>query len=99
MAPKQLFDGPPPDTEDHVVRQYAKAYMLALVGSVLFLDKSGTDIRLFVLSLLRDLVGTNTISWGSTVLSYLYHELCRAARSTSNQIAGPLILLQVCAIE
>lgn len=94
-----FVDSPPPDAADHVVRQYARAYILALVGSVLFPYKSGTNIRLFVLPLLHNLEGTSTISWGSAVLAYLYRELCRAARPTSDQIVGPLILLQICDME
>lgn len=77
-----------------MARQYARAYVLALVGSILFFE-SRTDIRLFVMPLLHDLEGTGTLSWDSAILAYLYRKLCPAARPTSNQIAGPLILLQV----
>lgn len=51
------MDGPPSYATDHVVLHYARAYMLAFVGSVLFPNKSGTYVRLFVLPLLRDLKG------------------------------------------
>lgn len=51
--------------------------MLALVGSILCPDKSGTDVRLFVLPLLRDLEAINTFSWGNDFLVCLYHGLCR----------------------
>lgn len=70
--------------------------MLALVESVLFPDKSGSDVRLFVLPLLRDLEAVDNFSWGSVVLVCLYLELCRAIPLSSNQIVRPLLLLQVC---
>lgn len=88
-------DGPPPNATEHVLRSYVRAYILALLGTVLFPDKSGTHIRLFVLPLLRDLEEVGTFSWGSAVLACLYRELCRATRPNSTQISGPLILLQI----
>lgn len=87
--------GPPLNAADHVVHHYFRAYMLALVASVLFPDKSRTNVRLPVLPLLRDLEGVGTISWNSDVLTCLYRELYRATWPTSNQIVGPLILLQI----
>lgn len=42
--------------------QYARVYMLAQVGSVLFLDKLGINVLLFVLFLLRDLETVSTFS-------------------------------------
>lgn len=65
-------DSPPSNATVHVVRQYLQAYILALIGSLLFPDKSGTGIQLFVLPL--EEVGT--ISWDSPVQVCLYRELC-----------------------
>lgn len=99
LWPRDNFgDGPPPNATKHVVRMYARAYILTLVGTVLFLDKSGTHVQLSVLFLLRDLEEVGTFSWDSFVLACLYRELCRATRPNINKISGPLILLQVCAI-
>lgn len=79
------MDSPPHDTADYFVRHYARANMLALVGSVLFSNKSGADVRLFMLPLLHDLEEAGTISWSSVVLACLYSELCRVTRPTNNQ--------------
>lgn len=49
---EQLGGGPPSDATNDVVQQYARAYILALIASVLLPDKSGVDVRLFVLRLL-----------------------------------------------
>lgn len=84
-----FVDGPPLDAVDHVVRHYVRAYMLALVRSVLFPDKFGTDIRLFVLPLLRDLVGVGIISWDFVVLACLYHCTYGISESTTHGLKGP----------
>lgn len=47
--------GPPPDATKDVVRNFARAYIIALIGVALFADKSGNQVRLFLLPLLRDL--------------------------------------------
>lgn len=66
------------------------------MGGVLFTDKSGADVQLIFLPLLRDFKYTEQLSWGSVVLAHLYRELCRASKVGAKEIAGPLILLQVC---
>lgn len=91
--------GPPVDATDEVVRHYARGYILALFGHVLFVDKSGDEVRLSALPLLRDFAQAGLYSWGSAVLACLYRELCRATRATSSEIAGPIVLLQTWAWE
>lgn len=84
---------PPRYATGIVLREYAWAYMLALVRSILFLDKSGSHVGLFMLPLLRDLQVVGSFSWGSVVLACLYRELCCATPPSSNQIVEPFILL------
>jgi hypothetical protein len=90
------FQKPPPDADDLTLQRYARAYILGLMGGVLFTDKSGAGVQLIFLPLLRDFKYTEQLSWGSAVLAHLYRELCRASKAGANEIAGPLILLQVC---
>lgn len=93
------FQQPPPDADDLTLQRYARAYILGLMGGVLFTDKSGADVQLIFLPLLRDFAYTEQLSWGSAVLAHLYRELCRASKVGANEIAGPLLLLQLWAWE
>uniref|UniRef100_F6I0E8 Aminotransferase-like plant mobile domain-containing protein n=1 Tax=Vitis vinifera TaxID=29760 RepID=F6I0E8_VITVI len=93
------FLQPPSDADDLIVQQYARAYILALIGGALFADKSGSDVQLIFLPLLRDFVAAGRLSWGSATLAHLYRELCRASKAGASEIAGPLILLQLWAWE
>ncbi|XP_031266292.1 serine/threonine-protein phosphatase 7 long form homolog [Pistacia vera] len=77
---------------------YAKAYILDLLGS-LFPDKSGLDVQLIFLPLLRDFKYAGKFSWGSVVLAYLYRELCRASKKGASEISCHLMLLQLWAWE
>lgn len=86
--------GPPPQATEDVVGNFARAYILALIGVMLFADKSRNQVRLFLLPLLRDLEEAGSLSRGSAVLACLYHELCRATSPDNSGIAGPLIILQ-----
>lgn len=70
-----LGTGPPPQATEDVVRNLARAYILALIGMMLFADKSGNQVRLFLLPLLRDLEEAGSLSWRSAVLAWLYREL------------------------
>ena len=86
-----------PDIADEAtIERYAKAYLLYLIGAVLFADKSGNLVQLLYLTLLdapwEVIAG---YSWGSAALGYLYRRLCGASRKNVKEIAGPLIILQV----
>ncbi|KAL0013037.1 hypothetical protein SO802_000106 [Lithocarpus litseifolius] len=96
---RSCFHKPPPDADDLTLQRYARAYILGLIGGFLFTDKSGADVQLIFLPLLRDFSYIEQLSWGSAVLAYLYRELCRASKAGANEIAGPLILLQLWAWE
>lgn len=39
--------GPPHEVTEDVVRQFAREHILALIGTVLFADKSGNQVRFF----------------------------------------------------
>ncbi|XP_071923209.1 serine/threonine-protein phosphatase 7 long form homolog [Coffea arabica] len=85
----------PSDASDDDIRCHARMRILQLIGGHLFSDKSGNMVSLMYLSFLRDFTVTRTYSWGSAVLAFLYRGLCRATLCTSQEIAGPLVLLQL----
>lgn len=88
---RQLSD----DVDEETVKCYARAYLLLMLGGVLFPDASGGDMQLLYLPLLEDLDAVGNYSWGSATLAYLYRQLCRASKKAKQEIGGPLILLQV----
>ncbi|KAL9672038.1 hypothetical protein QQ045_028286 [Rhodiola kirilowii] len=83
------------ETTDVEVQRYARAYILAMLGSSLFSDSSGSEISLHFLPLLADLDSLLSYSWGGAVLAYLYHSLCNACESKATQLSGCAILLQL----
>ncbi|XP_074318347.1 serine/threonine-protein phosphatase 7 long form homolog [Silene latifolia] len=91
--------GLPEDANENVLHQYVRAYFLILMTTIMFPDKSGNDIQVVYLPLLRDLTNLDNYSWGSVVLATLYRNLCRASNVKSRDIGGPLILLQLWAWE
>ncbi|KAI4296149.1 hypothetical protein L6164_036131 [Bauhinia variegata] len=93
------FLQPPIDADDVILVRYARGYILALIGSVLFTDKSGADVQLMFLPMLRNIADVPQFSWGSAALAHLYRELCKACKKGANEIAGPLVLIQLWAWE
>ncbi|XP_074299959.1 serine/threonine-protein phosphatase 7 long form homolog [Silene latifolia] len=95
----EQFSGLPEDANEDVLHQYVRAYLLILMATIMFPDKSGNDIQVVYLPLLRDLSNLDNYSWGSAVLATLYRNLCRASNVKSKDIGGPLVLLQLWAWE
>ena len=89
------FSHPPIDSNDATLERYARAFILGLIGSTLFIDKKGTHIHMCYLPLLRDLTQTSMYSWGNAVLAHLYKELCRASLDDATDIVECVTLLQV----
>lgn len=77
-----------------VLHFHVRAYLLYLIGAVLFPDKSGNKVQLIFFPLLIDLSKLDDISWGSGVLAYLYRSMCNATKKGVTQIGGALLLLQ-----
>ena len=84
-----------PDADVEFVRCYARAFILQLIGGFLFVDKSNNRVHLMFLPLVEDFGVTGTYSWGSTCLTWLYREMCRASHIDAHDVSGPLILLQL----
>ncbi|QHO15496.1 uncharacterized protein DS421_10g295410 [Arachis hypogaea] len=77
------------EADEETVRRYARAYIMMLLGTQLFADKS---IRwLLYIARLEEM---GTYSWGSAALAWLYRCMCRVANKHIVKLAGPLQLLQ-----
>nr|XP_023915456.1 serine/threonine-protein phosphatase 7 long form homolog [Quercus suber] len=85
----------PPNANEIQVHQYARCYILALLGDMVFLDKSGDRVHLMWLEFMQNLHNPRKYSWGSAALSWLYRQLCNASEKKAKQIGGPLILVQL----
>ena len=85
-----LFDG----VAEVAVHQYARCYILALLGDTIFDDKSGDKVHMMCLQMLRDLRNPPRYSWGSACLAWLYRELCKATDRGTSQIGRALLLVQ-----
>ncbi|XP_022149984.1 serine/threonine-protein phosphatase 7 long form homolog [Momordica charantia] len=83
------------DADEETIARYARAYIMQLIGSSLFADKSNNLVHLMFLPLLSDFGVAGRFSWGGACLAWLYRTLCKACRSDSRDIVGPIILLQV----
>ncbi|KAL9686393.1 hypothetical protein QQ045_023851 [Rhodiola kirilowii] len=89
----------PEDASEEVIQRYARAYILVMLGSSLFLDSSGSDVSLHYLPLLADLDVISEYSWGFATLAFPYRSLCNACESTHTQLNGCAILIQLWAWE
>ncbi|MBA0573679.1 hypothetical protein Golob_000941 [Gossypium lobatum] len=76
-----------------VKEQYARAFILGLIGGILMLDKISKFDTHKVLLHLVDFKECERLSWGSVVLAMLYWELCWATESNKMPIGGCLLLL------
>ena len=72
----EVSDADPEDSIRHVVR----AYLLYILDSTLFADKTGMRVPIIYLQLLTDLDRVDTCAWGVAALAYLYRKLGLAMR-------------------
>ncbi|KAL5123811.1 Protein MAIN-LIKE 2 [Glycine soja] len=72
----------------------ARAYLLHLVGCTLFANKSATYVHVVHLDAFRDLGQSGGYAWGVATLVHMYDQLDEASRTTTQQLAGYLTLLQ-----
>ena len=83
----------PHDATEIQIHQYARCYILALLGDKLFMDESGDKVHLMFLEFLWNLCDPPQYSWGSGYLAWLYRELCRASEKGALQIGGACTLV------
>ena len=73
----------------------AIGWMWLLLGSTLFVDKSGNRIKPSILHEMQNGVeGLDKYSWGTGTLAHLYRQLGMASRGDSKSVCGCLTLLQ-----
>ena len=85
----------PENASENLVQQYARYYILELLGGSLFMDTSGGRVSLMFLQFLDPISDAKKYSWGSAALAWLYRQLCNATHLEAKQIGGPLILVQL----
>ncbi|XP_021725846.1 protein MAINTENANCE OF MERISTEMS-like [Chenopodium quinoa] len=76
---------------------YVVSFLWILLGSSLFVDKSGNRLHPSIIHELQPVEGTfvtSSYSWGSATLAYLYRQLGQASRADCDSISGCLTLLQ-----
>ena len=78
----------PDGVAEVVVHQFARCYILALLGDTIFRDKSSNRVHTMWLQILRDLRNPPQYSWGITCLTWLYRELCRACQRGRPKLFG-----------
>ncbi|XP_075669716.1 serine/threonine-protein phosphatase 7 long form homolog [Castanea sativa] len=66
-----------------------------MLGSILFMDKSGERLSIMYLQFFNPISNGKNYSWGSATLSWLYRHLCKASEKTAKQIGGALLLVQL----
>ncbi|XP_012829338.1 PREDICTED: serine/threonine-protein phosphatase 7 long form homolog [Erythranthe guttata] len=83
-----------PDTP---MRRRVQIYLVFLLGSILFPDKTCDRVKPWYMHVLEDSVldQVGTYSWGSACLANLYRELGICSRAQSRGLAGCTTLLQV----
>nr|XP_004488130.1 protein MAIN-LIKE 1-like [Cicer arietinum] len=72
----------------------ARAYLLNLVGSTIYADKSHTLVDAKYFPLYRYLYGTDKYAWGSAALVVIYDYLSNACYYDTKQLGGYITLLQ-----
>ncbi|RWR80135.1 serine/threonine-protein phosphatase 7 long form isoform X1 [Cinnamomum micranthum f. kanehirae] len=87
------------DDGEEMVDCAVRAYLLYLLGCMLFTDKSGTRVLIIFLTHLVDLDNVSSYAWGATALAYLYRQLGLATRHEVKQMAGYLTLLEAWVYE
>ncbi|RYR57325.1 hypothetical protein Ahy_A05g023053 [Arachis hypogaea] len=86
---QETFGEFPEGADEEIVRRYARAYIMMLLGTQLFEDKSRNCIHIRWLPYGARLEEMGTYSWGSAALAWLYRCMCRVTNR-----AGSLQLLQ-----
>ena len=80
--------------EDHL-ENAARAFLLYLVGTTIFADKSSTYVSVVYLELFRDLDTVGRYAWGAAALAFMYEHLGDASMHHTKQLGGYTTLLQV----
>lgn len=71
------------DANEEMVRQYARAYILGMLGCTLMPDNSASEVSLHYLPLLENLDQVIKYSQGGAILAQLYPQLCIACQANA----------------
>ncbi|KAH7861868.1 hypothetical protein Vadar_031931 [Vaccinium darrowii] len=82
------------DDLDERVDCCAWAYLLYVLGSTLFVDKTGVRVRVSYLGVLEDLQNVSSYAFGAAGLAYLYRQLGQASNGDAKQLSGYTTLLE-----
>ncbi|XP_026415832.1 uncharacterized protein LOC113311201 [Papaver somniferum] len=80
---------------DDQVNQVTTAYLLCVLGCVIFPNTTGNHIDANLTQLLDTLHEVGDYSWGTECLAHLMEELRKASRQATIQVGGNVSLLQV----
>ncbi|BAH93074.1 Os05g0319000 [Oryza sativa Japonica Group] len=85
------------DAEPWRAECYARAYILHLLGGVLFPDAGGDIASAIWIPLVANLGDLGRFSWGSAVLAWTYRQLCEACcrQAPSSNMSGCVLLIQM----
>jgi hypothetical protein len=89
----------PPDADEATVTMYTRAWVSHMFATVLFPDSTGDAASWMYILALAHWHEVGSYSWGSTVLAYLYRQLCDACRRRGkiSDLRGCVYLLHVSA--
>ncbi|XP_025703943.1 serine/threonine-protein phosphatase 7 long form homolog [Arachis hypogaea] len=90
----ETFGECPDGADEETVRRFSRAYIMMLLGTQLFADKSDNRIYIRWLPYVARLEEMSGYSWGSAALVWLYRCMCRVANRYVVKLVGPLQLLQ-----
>jgi hypothetical protein len=72
-----------------------RAYLLLLVGTMIFSNKAKNYVDLTYLAYFRNLDQVGAYSWGTAALAFLYWELSNGTTPNCKYVAGYMTLLRV----
>ena len=81
-----------PRSTEAEIKKYTRAYVMEMLGSIMFPDKSDDSVPVMYLQFLEDM--DTKYNWGQAVLAFLYRQLYMASQAHVRSMAGPLMLLQ-----
>ncbi|RYQ84236.1 hypothetical protein Ahy_B10g103330 isoform B [Arachis hypogaea] len=82
----------PTDATEDIVRIDACVYILILISTQLFRDKSANRGHIRWLPFVANLDDMGSYSWGSAALAWLYRCMCRVMNKNVTNLASPLHL-------
>ncbi|XP_066323182.1 protein MAIN-LIKE 1-like [Miscanthus floridulus] len=95
---RQQFRECPPNVDAETVTYYCRAYVLHMLGTVLFPDGTGDTASWMYIPCLLNWEDAGNRSWGSAILAFLYRQLCEACRHPGGShatMSGCITLLQI----